>query len=531
MVSPRAGPNPERWRKLVAALDEMNDPIIVAGDWRTDTGVVLHVNRAWSNLTGFAPGEALGRPGAGVLLPAEHATVDYESLKTAVEAGQLYTQETLCPRKNAPPLPVEMRASVLRLFGTEEPFLVAVLRRRAADAGKARASKHRTAGAESNILSFNPLSNSQSAGSQRLAKSLVAAQLNFQNNLDACPFGVERTDAVGRITYANPIYHDLLGYAENDLIGEVVYERLQTPAEGRALETYVRHILAMRPHPIPILTRYRRKNGTPLDVRLDWTYDRSSAGAITGLLAVVTPIRNGARRESEAASGAAPQTPEARDARAFDAAVAEKPADAAPDGNDTRDGGSLRQTLHAAQIWTSILAHRHPEDADADIVTKLDKAIDEGLRLLGGARRPLGPASQYFEETVPLVGLVVVIVEPVEILRTSLADLIRSWGCTPVPVARAGDTLETLRKSGRLPDIILVDLEQAIGLDGESVIQALWTRYGPGVPAALIADELSPAIEKFADAVGMKIVRRPVHPIELRSALLALWRRLQKRKR
>ena len=520
MVNPRAGPNPKRWRTLVAALNKMDDPIIITGDWRTDTGVVLHVNRAWSDLTGFAPAEALGRPGADVLASAETRSFDYDSLKSAVDAGQLFTRDTLCPRKNAAPLPVEMRASILRLFGAEDTYLVAVLRPRL-DTG--RASHLREPGGKSNILSFNPLSNNHSAGSQRLAKSLVTAQLNFQNSLDACPFGVERTDAIGRITYANPIYHDLLGYTENELIGDIVYERLQTPAEGRALETYVRHILAMQPEPAPILTRYRRKNGAALDVRLDWAYDRSAAGAITGLLSVVTPVRDTTPRKPDDDSVIVPP--------GQSSTFGEKGETAADETAVDEDGESLRQTLHAAQIWTSILAHRHPEDADAEIVTKLDKAIDEGLRLLGGSRRSLGPASQYFEETVPLVGLVVVIIEPVEILRTSLADLVRSWGCTPVPVAQAGDTLNILKNTGRLPDIVLVDLAQAIGLDGDSVIQALWGRYGPGVPAALIADDVSPAVEKFADAVGMRIVRRPVHPIELRSTLLALWRRLKDRKK
>jgi hypothetical protein len=42
---------------------------------------------------------------------------------------------------------------------------------------------------------------------------------------------------------------------------------------------------------------------------------------------------------------------------------------------------------------------------------------------------------------------------------------------------------------------------------------------------------VAPEIEKFAESVGMKIVRRPVHPIELRSAMLALWRNGRRHRR
>lgn len=517
-MNPRVGPYPERWRKLVATLNQLRDPIIVAGDWQTDTGVVLHVNPAWTKLTGFTPAEVLGRPGADILLAGADGVNNYNVLKAAVGAGDRFTQEINRPRKNAPPIPVTIRASAVRLVRGEDTYLVAahlpVTEKTAEPKPKPRA-----ASIDDNILSFNRLTDNHRSENHQLAESLVSAQLNFQNSLDACPFGVERTDTIGRIIYANPIYHDLLGYDQNELIGETVYERLQTPAHGRALETYVRHILTMRPAPTPILTTYRRKDGTLIDLRLDWSYDKSTAGAVTGLLCIVTPVRNETTRSDSGRN-------RERDIRDTPASPTE---DAASDGRG--EARILQQMLHAAQIWASILAHRHPEDADAEIVAKLDKAIDDGLRMLGGERRPLGPASSYYEETVPLVGLVVVIVEPVDILRASLTDLIRSWGCTPVAVDRTDETLTALMNSGRLPDIILVDLKEAIGLDGESLIQTLWDRYGPGLPAALIADSVSPEVERFAESVGMRIVRRPIHPIELRSTLLAIWRRIQERKK
>lgn len=109
-------------------------------------------------------------------------------------------------------------------------------------------------------------------------------------------------------------------------------------------------------------------------------------------------------------------------------------------------------------------------------------------------------------------------------LRASIVDLLRSWGCHPIGIERPEDAVAALAKSGRLPDTMLVDLGAAIGIGQDSVIRAIWQRYGAGIPCTLIADRVAPEIERFAESVGMKIVLRPVHPIELRSAMLALWR-------
>src|SRR3546814_8629319 len=70
-----------------------------------------------------------------------------------------------------------------------------------------------------------------------------SAQKRYQHSLESCVFGVERIDVTGRILYANPIYHDILGYGEHELIGENVFVRLQDPVHARALENYIRHVL------------------------------------------------------------------------------------------------------------------------------------------------------------------------------------------------------------------------------------------------------------------------------------------------
>jgi PAS domain S-box-containing protein len=516
MVVLPAGQTKERWRRLTLALDQLRQPVAVIGNWRTGPGTVLHINPAWTGLTGYSAAEALGHPATDFLFAPEEDGEAYRKIRDAVAKGSPHLAELLRARKGARPARVKLRAWSLKLTRDGQDYLMSV---EIPDGEKPVAPPASRATPAGNVLSFGrPNDGGGRAESQRLAEELISSQQRFQHSLESCAFGVERIDLTGRLLYANPIYHELLGYGDHELIGENVFERLQDPVHARALENYIRHIVAVEPPPTPIFTTYRRQDGSAIRLRLDWSYDRSVSGITIGLLSIVTPL-----------SG----WPHGDEAPAPRRAAAPEPADGdtpggTPKQTAIRDEYSrarlLQQTLHAARVWASILSHRHPEGDDAKIVAKVDGAIDEALRMLGSERRAPIAAASYFEETTPLKGLVVGVVEPVTVLRASTVDLLRSWGCHPVGIERPEDTVAALAKSGRLPDTMLVDLAAAIGVGQDSVIRAVWQRYGAGIPCTLIADRVAPEIEKFAESVGMKIIHRPVHPIELRSAMLALWR-------
>ncbi len=513
---PRAGRNPERWQQLTSGLDQLPGPLVVIGNWRGDAGVILHINPAWTELSGYTAAEVLGRPAHTILFAVESDAVEFDAVRDTVKQGVPYSGAFTCPRKNNNPLSIRIRIWPVRIAKEGEEYLLAAIAG-IDDASLSAEFRNWRRPGRGNILSFGRPNGGQGDENQRLAEELVDAQLSFQHQLESCPFGVERIDTSGRILYANPIYHDFLGYDENELIGENVFERLQDPTHARALESYVRHIIANQPKSTPIFTTYRRKDGTPIPLRLDWSYDRSPGGAITGLISVVAPISG---LDSDAAEDdSTTTTPDRPPPQSIDPDASMAPS---PTGPSTPR--LLKETLHAARVWLSILSHNHPEGDEAEIVDKADQALDDALRLLGSERRPLSTASSYYEETTPLQGLVIAVVEPVSILRASLSDLLQSWGCHTVAVERPGETVPALQESGRLPDMVIVDLDAAIGASGDSVVRAIWDRYGPGVPAALVADDIAPETELFAESVGMKVIRRPVHPIELRSTMLALWR-------
>ncbi len=501
---------PTLWRQLTSALDRLSNPVVISGYWRRGGGVVLHINPAWTALTGYTAAELLGRPALDVLFgPPPHAE-GRNWVRTLLNEESAADLLSIAPRRDGHAVPVTVSGSTIRFPGEDEQFLISAH----FPADGAEASD--TAGADGgcNILSFGlPNGNGEVRENQRQAEALIAAQIGFQHTLVSCPFGVERIDRTGRILYANPIYHEILGYEENALIGENVFERLQEPDGRRALRAYLRHVFTKRPKATPIFTSYRRRDGTLIDVRLDWAYEHGRNGGITGLISVVTPLSDRPRPDTTAA---AEDEPAASPDQSGEPAG---PAARTPDADR-----ALHYSLYAARVWTSILTQRHPEDQDADTLEKIDKSLSEALHLLGADRPPDVPASAYYEESSPLQGQVVVVIEPSDVLRSSMLDLLQSWGCRAVGVDLPENAVERLVRAGRLPDLIVCDLALGIGLGGDSAIRLLWRRYGAGIPAVLVTEEPAPDLEKFAASVGMKVLRQPLHPIELRSALLGLWR-------
>ncbi|MGD8810391.1 MAG: PAS domain-containing protein, partial [Gammaproteobacteria bacterium] len=455
------------------------------------------------------------------LFPPEGAPDAYRDLRKASAGGTPTTATLRRARKGARPAQVRLRAWTLRLARDTQDYLV-LAELPDADAAREPGAAGATSG---KLLSFERPNGNGGGENLRLAEELVGAQQRFQHSLESCAFGVERIDVTGRILYANPIYHEILGYADHELIGESLYQRLLDPIQARARENYVRHIVAMEPPETPLFATYRRKDGAPIRLRLDWSYDRNASGVTVGLISTVMPVAGWSEGD---------ETPGAR--RRPDRETPEPPEPESQARPGTGDEYSrlrlLQQTLHAARVWASILSHRHPEGEDAQIVSKVDNALDDALRMLGSSRRAPIAAASYYEETAPLQGLVVAVVEPVQVLRDSIVDLLRSWGCNPVGIEAPDEAVAALEKTGRVPDMMIVSLNAAIGLGTEtSVVRALWQRYGPGIPCALVAETVAPEIEKFAESVGMRIVRQPVHPIELRSAILTLRRAVPRRRR
>lgn len=497
---------PELWRGLVSSLDQLPEPLAVLGDWDTDDGVVLHINPAWTGLTGFTASEILGRSATDAVFAKETDPDILARLKDTNAKGRTYRGRVVQAGSDGESLPVRLRAGPVQLPGDISAHIVM-----ASTAIEPRGDgPPRPSCKILNFAGARPDANAVARSRQRLAELLVESRIAFEHHLANCAFPIAHVARDGRILYANPVFHKLFGFPADALAEQNFYERFDEP-RAQALRAYLHHFLIRRPRAVPIIAACRRKDGSRIRLRLDWSYATDPAGAVTGLICVATPLdRHGAERPLHTVI----DEPEGQLAEQEE--LATQPA--MPAGQL-----ALYQAIQAARVWTSILSHRHPEGDDAGIISKIDESLGEALQALGAERAAQVGAADYYADTTPLKGMVVAIVEDAPLLRDSLSDLLRSWGCRAVSVSRPENAVDALKRAGRLPDMLVVDLAAGIGLEGASAVQALWRQYGPGLPAVLIADTASSELERFAVAVGMRILRRPVHPVELRSAILNLW--------
>ncbi len=128
---------------------------------------------------------------------------------------------------------------------------------------------------------------------ERLAqdiKTRKATEQHLQAILNTLPHGIQEHDLNGRITFSNPAYHKILGYDAGELIGKYVWDLGFDTKERKKTKALFSKVLAEQPFPFPIETTKAHKNGSPVDIRLNWSYQYDQQGGLTGFLAVITDI-------------------------------------------------------------------------------------------------------------------------------------------------------------------------------------------------------------------------------------------------
>ncbi len=122
--------------------------------------------------------------------------------------------------------------------------------------------------------------------------------------LDSVPLGIHACDLEGRITFVNPFYETLTGYAADELLGRHVWELIEAGAVPDSLPEYLRRLVSEQPPPTPLIAKSVRKNGEVFDVHVDWIYHRDPLGRVTGFTCIACNVTEqmraeGALRESE----------------------------------------------------------------------------------------------------------------------------------------------------------------------------------------------------------------------------------------
>ena len=124
---------------------------------------------------------------------------------------------------------------------------------------------------------------------------------------------------------------------------------------------------------------------------------------------------------------------------------------------------------------------------------------------------PVGRAQRRFD------GALVAFVENEPAIASAMSELLAGWSCSVVSAATAEEVLARL--GDRRPDVLLSDYHLDEGRTGLEALGLLRAALGPEPSAALITADRDPGLKVAAEALGYRLLHKPVRPGALRALL------------
>ncbi|MDH2917700.1 MAG: ATP-binding protein [Sideroxydans sp.] len=130
-------------------------------------------------------------------------------------------------------------------------------------------------------------------------------------------------------------------------------------------------------------------------------------------------------------------------------------------------------------------------------------------------------SASHVLENLPLRGKKLLVVDDDELVLTSTATILASWGGE---VAQACDlqSVRALLENGAAWDLIISDYQLSATETGMDVIAAIRAHAQQEVKGILISGDTSPELLQRASSAGLHLMHKPVKPAKLRSLSLFL---------
>ena len=151
-------------------------------------------------------------------------------------------------------------------------------------------------------------------------------------------------------------------------------------------------------------------------------------------------------------------------------------------------------------------------------------------RRLAETRHLAGPLRRAgLQEITPafptLAGACVVVIDDDPTAIDAMSALFATWGAIVGGGENAPDALAWLGTLGRYPDLIVADLRLAGGRQGLGEVHALRDELGLAIPALIVSGDTSAGAEREVRAAGLALLGKPVIPVALEAAAIALLAR------
>ncbi|WP_448205970.1 ATP-binding protein [Azospirillum sp. sgz302134] len=137
-----------------------------------------------------------------------------------------------------------------------------------------------------------------------------------------------------------------------------------------------------------------------------------------------------------------------------------------------------------------------------------------------GAEADAEPVRSVADDRVESGGKrLALLVDDDAIVLLGLRDMFREWGYEVMIAGSADQAVERVEAAGRFPDVMLVDYRLREGSVGTEAVLRVREMAGADIPALILTGESGPECEQDARQHGLKVVRKPVTPRQLRRAL------------
>ncbi len=109
-------------------------------------------------------------------------------------------------------------------------------------------------------------------------------------SLESIPHAVQEVDTKGILRFCNAAHCSMHGYQTGELTGQEIWGLLATDKEKTDFRNAIDQRINSHPLPVSYQTRHRRKDGSLIDVQIDWSYKYGISGDIEGFISIVTDI-------------------------------------------------------------------------------------------------------------------------------------------------------------------------------------------------------------------------------------------------
>jgi diguanylate cyclase (GGDEF)-like protein/PAS domain S-box-containing protein len=124
----------------------------------------------------------------------------------------------------------------------------------------------------------------------KLITALQDSQSRLNVIFDTVPCGIQECDLHGRITFSNLAQQEILDVQPNSLIGLHIWDYQPDESAKQKFKSFFHDLVVNQPQPELFVTTNITEDGQQKILEYNWDYIYDDAGALTGLIAVISDI-------------------------------------------------------------------------------------------------------------------------------------------------------------------------------------------------------------------------------------------------